>query len=244
MATVLVVEDEDVTRLLLESGLRGAGHWVRAAASVEEAHAELAHSGVPEVLVSDMFMPGGSGLSLVSALRADPLLADVPVIFLSGRALPGDVERGEALGATYLTKPLSLPELTAAIDAVVQATPAALEGAVRGRVEELGGAADDEERALFARLLTLFVEQAPVNADAVERAVETRNATALEETAHRLGGAAATLGADRLARLCAELEDRGRRRDLPAVVPVRTALRREVAVATRVFSELAEELGG
>jgi len=120
MATVLVVEDEDVTRLLLESGLRSAGHWVRAAASVAEAHAELAHSGVPEVVVTDMFMPGGSGLSLVSALRADPLLADVPVIFLSGRALPGDVERGEALGATYLTKPLSLPELTAAIDAAVQ----------------------------------------------------------------------------------------------------------------------------
>jgi HPt (histidine-containing phosphotransfer) domain-containing protein len=127
---------------------------------------------------------------------------------------------------------------------VVQATPAALEGAERGRVEELGGAEDDEERALFARLLTLFVEQAPANADAVERAVESRNATALEETAHRLGGAAATLGADRLARLCAELEARGRLRDLPAVVPVRTALRREVAVATRVFRELTEELAG
>lgn len=217
MATVLVVEDEEVTRLLLESSLRGAGHWVRAAASVEEAHAELAHSGVPEVLVTDMFMPGGSGLSLVSALRADPLLADVPVIFLSGRALPGDVEAGQALGATYLTKPLSLPALTAAIDAAVQATPAALEGSARARVAELGGAEDDEERALFARLLTLFVEQAPAYAHAVERAAETRNAS--------------------------ELESRGRERDLPAIVPVRTALRREVAVATRVFAGLAEELG-
>lgn len=143
-----------------------------------------------------------------------------------------------------MTKPLSLPALTAAIDAVVQATPTALEGAVRGRVEELGGAEDDEERALFARLLALFVEHAPVNADAVETAVESRNAKAIEETAHRRGGAAATLGADRLARLCAELELRGRERDLPPLVPVRTALRREVAVAVRVFTQLADELGG
>lgn len=73
---------------------------------------------------------------------------------------------------------------------------------MRERVEELGGVADDDERAPFARLLTLLVEQAPGNADAVGRAVESRNA------------------------------------------PVRTALRREVAVATRVFGELAEELGG
>jgi CheY-like chemotaxis protein/HPt (histidine-containing phosphotransfer) domain-containing protein len=243
VATVLVVEDEDVTRLLLETSLRGAGHWVRAAASVAEAQAELAHSGVPEVLVTDMFMPGGSGLSLVNALRADPLLAEVPVIFLSGRALPGDVEAGESLGATYLTKPLSMPQLTAAIEAALLAGPTALDGAVRNRVEELGGAEDDEERGLFTRLLTLFVEQAPVSAEAVERAVAAGNAADLETSAHRLKGAAATLGADRLARLCGELEDRARAGEVPAAVPVRTALRREVATACRVFRELAEELG-
>jgi CheY-like chemotaxis protein len=247
MATVLVVEDDDVTRLLLESGLRAAGHWVRAAASAEEAHVELRTSGTPEVLVTDLFMPGGSGLGLVRTLRDDPLLAEVPVVVLSGRALPGDVERAQALGAVFLTKPLSMPELTAAVDAAAAAGPAALATALRARVAEVGaegaGEDEDDQRALLHRLLTLFVEQAPVTAGAVERAVTSGDAVALEAAAHRLRGSAAVLGADRLARLCADLEDRARDGELPGAVAVRTALRSEVAAVCRVFTGLVAELG-
>lgn len=108
MAKVLVVEDEDVTRLMLESRLHLAGHRVRGAGSMDEARALLEHVFTPDVVITDMFMPGGSGLSLASSLRSDPLWADLPLIFLSGRALPGDVAAGAALSSAYLAKPVSI----------------------------------------------------------------------------------------------------------------------------------------
>ena len=241
MARVLVVEDEDTTRLLLESRLRRAGHRVRGAASVAEARAVMERAGTPEVLVTDMFMPGGSGLGLVAVLRADLVCADLPVILLSGRALPADVEAGRTLRATYLTKPVSVTELTAAVDAALEAAPAALEEAVRERLADLGDLDDPAERELFALLLTSFVDGAAAAVAAVERAAADEDAGALEAAVHRLKGSASNLGADPLARLCAGVEDDAAAGVLPER-DVRAALHREVGLACRVFSALARDL--
>jgi CheY-like chemotaxis protein len=241
MARVLVVEDEDVTRELLELRLSGAGHWVRTAASVDEARTAM-HRGRPEVLVSDMFMPGGSGLALVSSLREDPESADLPVVFLSGRALPGDVAAGEALGASYLTKPASLEALERAIDAAIEASPPALMTAVRDRLVRLGVEAGEEERDVVLLLIDLFVDGAPEGLAAAEAALESGDDAALGATVARLGRAAAHLGAAPLARLCADLEDRARSSSLPPAAAVRAALRRDLTVTCRVLGAVAAEL--
>jgi CheY-like chemotaxis protein/HPt (histidine-containing phosphotransfer) domain-containing protein len=243
VAKVLVVDDEDVTRSLLESRLRGAGHRVAAASSADEARDVMRRAGAPSVLVSDMFMPGGSGLQLVSGLRADPEHADLPVIFLSGRALPADIAAGQALGAQYLLKPFSTTALTGAIDVALGATPDALEDMVRARLADLGDLDSEEERELFARLLSSFVEQAPDLGAAVEAAMGGLDAPDLLAAAHRLRGSAANLGAGPLAALCEEWEDVAEQGGIPEDVEAATAaLRGELAVTCRVFSALAREL--
>ncbi|MDP9390381.1 MAG: response regulator [Actinomycetota bacterium] len=242
MAEVLVVEDDETTRLLLESRLEHAGHRVHTAASVAEAHDVLRRGGAPDVVVSDMFMPGGSGLNLVASLREDPACADLPVIFLSGRALPGDVEAGRAMGGAYLTKPFTMPALTAAIEAALSAGDSALEGAVRARLDDLGDLGSLADRELFADLLTRFVHRAPVLTAEVERAVAARDAGLLEVRAHQLAGSAAELGAVPLARWCTELQTRGREGAMPVPVTVTAALRRELAATCRVFTALARTL--
>ncbi len=242
MAKVLVVEDEDTTRILLEARLRWAGHRVRAVASAPEARAVMAHAFTPEVVVTDMFMPGGSGLGLVSSLRADPDVATVPVVFLSGRALPGDVAAGRALGAVYLSKPCTAGELTAAIDEVLGAPETALEGVVRQRVADLGAVDSDEERELTAALLTLFVEQAPAAVAAIEAAAAAGDTVALQQAAHRLRGAAANLGAEPLARVCAGWDDGAHEGRLPDPAELSAVLAREVAATCTVFTALAAEL--
>ncbi|MCZ2830789.1 response regulator [Modestobacter sp. VKM Ac-2986] len=244
VANVLVVEDEDVTRLMLESRLTIAGHHVRAAASMDEAQELMELVFSPEVLVTDMFMPGGSGLALASAVRRDPLHADLPVIFLSARALPGDVEAGTALDATYLAKPVAMTDLTQAIDTALDISAAARGEVVREHATGLWNDEDDAERELYARLLTLFVEQSPEMLAVVVDAMRDRDAVAVEATAHRLRGAAASLGAGPLARLCETLEDAGRARDLPPLAPLLSPLRRELEVTRQVFTELAAELAG
>ncbi len=242
MAEVLVVEDDEVTRLLLESRLQHAGHRMHTAASVAEAHDVLRRGGAPDVVVSDMFMPGGSGLNLVGSLREDPACADLPVIFLSGRALPGDVEAGRAMGGAYLTKPFTVPALIAAIEAALSAGDAALENAVRARLDNLGDLGDVGDRGLFADLLTLFVDRAPGLIADVERAAAARDAGLLEVCAHKLAGSALDLGAGPLARWCTELEMLGREDAMPVPGTVMSALRRELATTCRVFTALADGL--
>lgn len=244
MAKVLVVEDEDITRLMLESRLTIAGHRVRTAASMAEAQDVMDLVFSPEVLVTDMFMPGGSGLALTSAVRRDPLHADLPVIFLSGRALPGDVAAGTALRATYLAKPVSMADLTEAISTALDASATARHEAFRDDVSSLWDVEDAAERELYAQLLTAFVEQAPELLATLVDALRDGDAPAVEARAHRLMGAAATLGAGPLARLCETLETAARSRTLPALPPVLAGLQRELDVTCRVFTELAGELGG
>src|SRR5215218_7303357 len=186
MVKVLVVEDEDTTRLMLERRLSWAGYRVRAVPSADEATGVLDGIFEPDVVVTDMFMPGGSGLGLANALREHPSGVELPVILLSGRALPGDVTAGRSLGATYLSKPCSLADLARAIDEAAGTTTAELEDVVRRRLGDVAGVEEDAERALTATLLRTFVASAPIGMAAVERAVATADAGALEMAAHRL----------------------------------------------------------
>jgi two-component system phosphate regulon response regulator PhoB len=92
VADVLVVEDTADLRDLLEVRLQKEGHRVLSASSGEEALTLLAGRKASDVIVLDVVMPGMSGLELHAALRRDPALAQVPVIFLSGCVQPGDIE--------------------------------------------------------------------------------------------------------------------------------------------------------
>ncbi|WP_432507485.1 response regulator [Kineococcus arenarius] len=116
MAKVLVVEDDADIRTLLDLRLRAAGHRVIGAESAAAALAVVAERGAPDVLVSDVSLPGTTGLEMVAGLRAQPDYEHLPVIFLSGRVQPADIEAGRALGAVYLTKPVVLTALCTAIE--------------------------------------------------------------------------------------------------------------------------------
>ncbi|MCI2238648.1 response regulator [Kineococcus sp. TRM81007] len=124
MAKVLVVEDDADIRTLLDLRLRAAGHRVIGAESAPAALAVIAERGAPDVLVSDVSLPGTTGLELVAALRAREDYAHLPVVFLSGRVQPADIEAGRALGAVYLTKPVVLTALCTAIEQALATTGA------------------------------------------------------------------------------------------------------------------------
>lgn len=243
MARVLVVEDDDVTRLMLESLLDRAGHRVRATASTPEARRVLDGVFAPDVLVTDMFMPGGSGLSLAGALREDPLLRDLPIVFLSGRALPGDVEAARAVAAAYLAKPLSLGDLVTAIDDALAAAAQARGELVHERLGEIGRLDDERDRGLFLLLLRTFLEQAPGQLDALRDAVAAQDAAAVSAAAHQLGGAAGNLGAGALARGCREAELRSEEGLLPEPADL-AALADELEATCRVFGTIADQLAG
>lgn len=75
----------------------------------------------PDLILADVMMPGLDGCELLRAIRADPSLADVPVVLLSARSGEESQVEGMAAGADdYLIKPFSARELAARVDAHVR----------------------------------------------------------------------------------------------------------------------------
>lgn len=120
MARILVADDDVDIRELVEFKLATLGHDIVAvadgAAAVDACRAQR-----PDLAVLDVMMPGVSGLEAIRVIRADPALADLPVILLTARAQDSDVETGFDSGADdYITKPFSPRELAARVEALLE----------------------------------------------------------------------------------------------------------------------------
>jgi len=102
---VLVIDDEEINRDLLMRRLTHDGHVVMTAESGEAGLARAAHEDV-DVILLDVLMPGLSGYEVLSTLKADAALREIPVLMISALDQTASVTRCIALGADdYLTKP-------------------------------------------------------------------------------------------------------------------------------------------
>lgn len=117
---VLVVDDEaDVTELL-EYKLKQAGFLVRAINDPLRVLG-LARDLRPEVIVLDVMMPELNGLQLLKMIRADALLRDTPVLFLTAKGETDDRLRGLQGGADdYVAKPFDAREVVLRIQALAK----------------------------------------------------------------------------------------------------------------------------
>ena len=110
--TVLVVDDDPAARDLLKRFLNKEGFHVECAANGPEALAFVKHTR-PTVITLDVMMPGMDGWAVLSRLKEDPTVANIPVIMLT---IVDDKHFGHALGATeYLTKPVDREQLGAVL---------------------------------------------------------------------------------------------------------------------------------
>jgi signal transduction histidine kinase len=119
MKRVLVIEDNDEIRREVAEILGFEGFTVTEAEN-GRIGLERARERVPELVICDLMMPDLDGYGTLEALRADAPTATVPFLFLTARAERRDMRRGMELGADdYLTKPFTVDELLAAINAVL-----------------------------------------------------------------------------------------------------------------------------
>jgi two-component system, chemotaxis family, chemotaxis protein CheY len=112
---ILIVDDHDPMRAILEKALRAAGaDSIRSAEDAGQALALLAERPA-DLVIADLMMPGMDGLAFVAALRADARLAHARIVMITGYANVADEAR--AAGAdVVLLKPIAPPELLAAIE--------------------------------------------------------------------------------------------------------------------------------
>ncbi len=108
-ARILIVDDDESMRELLRLHLEGAGYEVTVAADAIAAGYVVLKSP-PDLILTDVDMPFMDGFEFIAAMRADPSVPRMPVIFLTSFE-EGDV-RGKELGAVgYLTKPVRAEKL-------------------------------------------------------------------------------------------------------------------------------------
>ena len=138
---LLLVEDNDELRGYLVSRLSSRYDVIEATNGDEGLAAARARR--PDVILSDVRMPGKDGLQMVRELRADPALARVPVMFLSAKTQEEDRVAGLQLADDYLTKPFGTQELLARLarltPGAAPVTPPPVESAF---VERLTATAD------------------------------------------------------------------------------------------------------
>jgi GAF domain-containing protein/DNA-binding response OmpR family regulator len=116
-STVLIVDDDPAARELLVASLKGAGYRFVHAASGAEA-LNLARTIRPDAITLDVMMPKPDGWDVLSALKADPDLCEIPVIIVT---MVPDRGIGLSLGAVdVLTKPVDRARLTALIHRLVR----------------------------------------------------------------------------------------------------------------------------
>ena len=119
-AHILVIEDDDIVARTIERSLRG-----------DEFRVILTNSGVeglkaarrrpPELVILDIIMPGMDGYAVCKEMRADPLLANVPILFLTAKIKDEDKIAGFNAGADdYLCKPFNIDELILRIRAILR----------------------------------------------------------------------------------------------------------------------------
>lgn len=192
----LVVEDNDINQMVLQSYLEDMGHTAKVVPTAESALAELGTTRF-DVVLMDVNLPGLSGTAATRAIRAmaDPTIATMPIIGISAHVQ--DADRLENLGAgmsALLAKPLS---------------PEALQLALREQVSQghaLSVLVGDLGAKRAANLAQQFLDGLSDRLDAIKGFAQARDLLALSQAAHQMKGAVGNFDLPALATLLNRIE--------------------------------------
>lgn len=117
---ILVVDDEDDLRKVLEFNLRNAGFLTLSAATGREA-LSLAQSEVPDLILLDVMLPDVQGTQVCKEIKSHPDLRDIPIVMVTARGEEIDRVVGFELGVDdYIVKPYSVREVVLRVRAILK----------------------------------------------------------------------------------------------------------------------------
>ena len=245
---LLVVEDNEINRLVASELLAGLGIRARCAASGVEA-LDMLQQQAFDLILMDIQMPGLDGIETTHRLRQG-LNARTPVVALTAHAMLGDRQRFLDAGMDdYLAKPIEESELLRVLSRWLPSAPGAAPATatIAEPVPALVGidvaaalARVNGKRALLWRLIDDFRQRQGDAAARIEAACAGADFAAARELAHTVKGAAATLGMQRVAAAAGALEQAAheRRSDAGALSELAAAMAQIMAATLPQPAEL------
>jgi two-component system, sensor histidine kinase and response regulator len=204
---ILVVEDTPINQQVARGMLAKLGYRADVASNGRDALRALDGTAYAAVLM-DCHMPELDGFEASREVRRrEGARHHTPIIAMTAGAMRGEREKCLAAGMDdYLTKPVRLPDLEAALRrwAGAGGRGAGVDRAVLLGLREYQLPGDED---IVAKLIGLFLRETPARLADIRTALESGDAPALERAAHALKSSAGTLGAYALSDPCAQLEE-------------------------------------
>ncbi len=230
---ILVVEDNRASQQVAIGMLERLGCSMDIAGNGREALERLIHRSY-DLILMDCHMPEMNGFEATRQIRAlQGEFVNLPIIAMTANAQQGDSDQCLAAGMNdYLAKPFKLNALKEKLQLwlgreqsqstmPVALTPVDNQQVLDGQMlrqlrEEIGNA--------FVKMVAVFLEDAPVQLEAITQAIAVADAVSLGELAHSLKGAARNLGANQFAAIAKQLENLGRRGSIQGAEELSLAL--------------------
>jgi signal transduction histidine kinase/CheY-like chemotaxis protein len=219
---LLVVEDNEINRVVASGLLERSGHHVTSVASGGEAMALLDHNCF-DLILMDLHMPGLSGLETIRLIRAhkDHTVARTPVVVVSALVTKDAVQESMNAGANaFLGKPYRPDHLDTTIRAVLRPDTSAVNDstlAAASQCKEIDSGPGVDESLLAShaaqlgmemtnRIICLFIDTVPATLEEAKNGFREGDIKHVISAAHRLKSSASTLGLTQLAILAGSLE--------------------------------------
>lgn len=121
-AEVLVIEDDYLVARTIERSLTGEEFRVTLTSRGDKG-IHIARQSPPDIVILDIIMPDMDGYQVCRAMRSDPILSEIPILFLTAKVKPQDRIAGFKVGADdYLCKPFNVDELILRVRAILRRT--------------------------------------------------------------------------------------------------------------------------
>ncbi|WP_242492650.1 PAS domain S-box protein [Methanolobus psychrotolerans] len=217
---ILLVEDNIVNQNVAQSMLQKLGFSADIASNGEEAIKALENNSY-DLVFMDVQMPGMDGLEATRHIR-DPLSAvhdhDIPVIAMTAHAMTGDKERCLEAGMNdYIPKPVSMQSLIDLMnkwphtiqekshaDNTTGEMEVPTDPLIFNKKSFMERMMDDID--LARRLIDIFLKDAPMQLDALKKAIDTGEMEGVNQYAHKIKGSSGNIGAEDLSKTAADME--------------------------------------
>jgi PAS domain S-box-containing protein len=236
-AHLLLVEDNLINQKIAVKLLQGRGHHVDVAHDGAEAVAKL-KNGPFDLVLMDCQMPVMDGYQATREIR-EKLHSEVPIVAMTAHALKGDREKCLAAGMNdYLTKPLDKEQLFQTIEMWL-AKEKKPEDAMLSRLKLI----EKEHGAdLLKELIGLFLTDYSSKMTAMERAARTGDVSQVKYFAHLFRSGSANLGAQRLAEMCLDLEEKAGNMGPGPLLDSAQSVVKEYQTISRKISQIQNQL--